>query len=146
MMFVLEQIIVKQDMSDSKIALTMLWLVMLANARGFIRFNLGMLMNEKNTERFIERTPVHEVAHLVVYEVYGRGGHGYEWRKVMDLLGATDIQRCHSYEMSSVGEENLIRYVCGCSVQHLVSKRKHNNILRGVTYFCKRCRKPLVRE
>lgn len=60
-----------------------------------------------NPERFLRRTTGHEVAHLVVFKLYGcsdRMGnrikpHGSEWLSVMMTLGISDNSARHNYDM-----------------------------------------------
>lgn len=70
-------------------------------SKNVIQFNLDIL--KYNTEAFLKRTPVHEVAHLVSYAVYGRigMGHGKVWKAVVTSLGGSS-ERCHSYDVSKV--------------------------------------------
>jgi SprT protein len=68
-----------------------------------IRFNPTLLF--ENPTRFIDRTPGHEVAHLLCRKKYGCNrevkSHGNEWRSIMWSLGL-DAKRCHTYNVAHV--------------------------------------------
>lgn len=118
-----------------------------------------ILLNE-NVERVVEQTVPHEVAHIVVYEVYGEAArmrsyngrrevapHGWEWQQVMRLFGK-EPDRCHEMDVSSIkklkngGRE--FHYKCNC-MTHTMSIVKHNRIsIKGYNYFCRRCKGKLV--
>lgn len=55
----------------------------------------------RNCQDFINRTPAHEVAHLVAYQVYGacatgKNGHGEQWKSICDLFSISN-GRYHNY-------------------------------------------------
>jgi predicted SprT family Zn-dependent metalloprotease len=70
-------------------------------AKNWIQLNPTLLF--ENPEKFLKRTPGHEVAHLATHAKYGFGKevtpHGHHWQSVMWALDAT---RCHSYDTSNV--------------------------------------------
>ena len=53
-----------------------------------IRYNLQLLA--ENEEKFLARTVPHEVAHLVVQQLFGPAArpHGREWKAMMAVFGA----------------------------------------------------------
>lgn len=110
-----------------------------------IRYNPEIASNQ--FDLFLDRTVVHEVAHHVVDQVITRRvrAHGREWKSVMRLLGATDIDRCHRYDMDGVKvkKQRRFSYHCGCRA-HELSTTRHNRSQRGVVYHCVSCRSPLV--
>jgi len=98
-------------------------------AAGFswtIRLHEGLL--NKYGQTFIDRTPVHELGHLIDYVInphnHLRAGkrdvHGADWRKVMKNIGATDFDRCHSFDISEFKKQTK-KYVwvgtCGCTME-----------------------------
>ena len=121
-----------------------------------------ILLNE-NVEEVINQTVPHEVAHIVVSEVYESQQmvrvdiwsmrmvrsvqpHGWEWQSVMRLFGL-DPERCHRMDVSTVRaiRNGGIEYVYKCScMEHKMSKIKHNRMQRGRGYTCRRCRAKLV--
>lgn len=113
-------------------------------SKNTIRFNLDIL--KYNTEAFLKRTPVHEVAHLVSYAVYGRigTGHGKVWKAVVASLGGIP-ERCHSYDVSKVVGIGY-KYNCSkCGKEYFLSKICHNKFLRGQRfYMCPVCKWQLV--
>ena len=114
-------------------------------------------------ERVVNQTVPHEVAHIVVAEVYESQNrvyvdpfsfrrqraiqpHGWEWQQVMRLFGL-EPDRCHDMDVSTVkairngGLEYV--YKCNC-MEHKVTKVKHNRMQRGLVYTCRRCRGKLA--
>lgn len=71
--------------------------------KNWIQLNPTLL--RENPEKFLTRTPPHEVAHLATHAKYGYGkevtAHGHHWRSVMWTLGL-DATRCHNYDTSNV--------------------------------------------
>ena len=70
-------------------------------SQNMIRLNPTLLF--ENGVKFVERTPGHEVAHLLCRAKYGAAAksHGSEWKSVMWTLGL-DSKRCHSFNVSNV--------------------------------------------
>lgn len=105
-------------------------------------------------EDYIESTVVHEFAHLVQRQHYPLSKpHGKEWKSVMLNLGV-EPSRCHSYDLvaalKSVGTKTTGRkvktysYKCACDTYELTVIR-HNRILKGTEYHCKKCKTALVK-
>lgn len=101
----------------------------------------------ENIEEFFNRTIPHEVAHLVVNELYPKAkqNHGPEFRLVMETYGA-DPKTYHSYNTDSVRKpKKLFVYTCACDGNLFkLSTRLHNSIegskqIRG----CRTCRTQL---
>lgn len=109
-----------------------------------IRYN-GQIAS-RQLDAFIKRTVVHEVAHHVVQCVWGAKAqpHGAEWRQVMELLGARDINRCHNYNLEGVQckQQRRFEYHCACRT-HALSSTRHNRVGTGTRYFCRACRQEL---
>lgn len=98
-----------------------------------IELNFALLLQEK--ENFISRTPGHEAAHLIAFQLYGGGikPHGIEWKSVMRVIGQ-DPSRCHNFEVKT----NYI-YICKCQ-KYYFSVRRHRSFLSGkMHYSCKNC-------
>jgi SprT protein len=78
----------------------------LCAGRAYYRENLIRLnpvLLQDNVEQFIERTPMHEAAHLLAFRKHGGNidPHGAEWRRVMWALGRP-ATRCHNYDVSTI--------------------------------------------
>lgn len=105
----------------------------------YIRYN--KLLLEQNGEAFLSQTLPHEVAHLVAYVLHGRSirPHGKEWKAVMEFFGA-DAVRCHNFSLDNHSVKKLRRftYACQCS-RHQLTSIRHNRILKGQRYLCRRC-------
>jgi len=113
----------------------------------YIRIN-PILLNE-NVEQIINQVVPHEVAHIVVFEVYNHEAqpHGYAWRRVMRLFGK-EPDRCHCMDVSTISlmKNKGVKYLykCGCGDGHSLTKLKHNRFQDGISYTCKKCRTKLV--
>ena len=107
-----------------------------------VSFNPVLLM--ENVDEFLARTVVHEVAHLIAWDVYLDKGHGAQWRRVMTRLGA-EPKRCHSYDVATVRKtRTTFEYKCNCKT-HYISTRMHNSILAGSTYSCRTCKSRITK-
>ncbi len=107
-----------------------------------IRLNPVLLAD--NPHAFFEEVIPHEVAHLVVFALWGRTApHGPEWRSVMQQVFGLPPRVTHSLDVSKVAGPRF-DYRCACR-RHSLSLRRHNKCRRGqVTYHCTRCGTPLL--
>ena len=108
-----------------------------------IRYNAALML--ANAEDFLSTTVPHEVAHLVAYAQYGLRirPHGPEWRSVMHFYGVAP-ERCHRYDLSDVSGRTLRQFDYHCSCRdHRLSSIRHNRVLSGRDYICRRCATPL---
>lgn len=103
---------------------------------------LNPILLQENGQAFIQQVVPHELAHLLVYQQFGRVlPHGKEWRMMMDVLGVPAEVR-HCFNVENV-QGSQFRYQCDCQI-HTLSIRRHNAISQGKrSYICKKCRKPL---
>lgn len=107
-----------------------------------LRFNATLL--QENVDHFILQTVPHEVAHLLVYQLYGRTKpHGNEWKNIMIGVFNRPPEVTHHYNVTNVEGKRYV-YRCGCQ-DHSLTVRRHNNIQRQkTTYICQRCRETLI--
>jgi len=63
------------------------------------RIDFNPVLLHGNLERFLARTPWHEVAHLISFRKYGRNirPHGDEWARIMWAFHKP-ATRCHTYD------------------------------------------------
>ncbi len=105
-----------------------------------IRINPTLLI--ENTEPFIDEVVPHELAHLLVYRVFGRKGiapHGSEWKWMMQHVLEVTASRTHNFSVSTVKSRSFT-YYCACSSTHELTIRRHNKIIRGENqYLCRKC-------
>lgn len=110
--------------------------------------NFNWVLLKENTDRFIETTVPHEVAHIVVCRLYKKGcrPHGREWKMVMRLFGITDPKRCHSYDTANCLRRKRTAYIysCKCGKEFSLGVIRHRKLEKGVKYTCKVCRTALV--
>ncbi len=113
----------------------------LVGRRGWIRYN-PWIFGKYFAENLSDTVP-HEVAHFIVYELYGTRGikpHGRQWRAVMDEFGA-DQGVTFNLDLEGIPQrqQRTHPYRCDCRV-HEVSSTRHNRVLQGVgEYRCRIC-------
>ncbi|MFC0308872.1 SprT family zinc-dependent metalloprotease [Gallibacterium trehalosifermentans] len=106
-----------------------------------IRLNPILLL--ENQQVFIDQVVPHELAHLLVYQQFGRvKPHGREWQMVMTQVFGVPAETKHQFAVQRV-QGKTFPYRCACQIHHLTIRR-HNNIMReGIEYFCKKCKTKL---
>jgi len=104
---------------------------------------LNERMLELHTERFIEETLPHEIAHSIVQQLCGPRAqpHGREWKAVMRLLGK-EPSRCHLMEAPpETRRQRRYPYTCACEGRtHQITATRHNKMRKGAKYVCGICR------
>ncbi|MDO4431216.1 MAG: SprT family zinc-dependent metalloprotease [Lonepinella koalarum] len=102
-----------------------------------IKMNRTLLL--ENPEEFIHQVVPHELAHLIVFQVFGKvKPHGKEWQAVMTEVFGLPADTCHQFDVQNVRGKTFA-YRCDCR-QHLLSIRRHNNIQKKrQQYVCKSC-------
>ncbi|WP_414827685.1 SprT family zinc-dependent metalloprotease [Alteromonas sp. H39] len=109
------------------------------------RINLNSALFMENRAAFFSEVIPHEISHLLVWQLYGRvKPHGKEWQHMMEQVFNTPASATHSFDLSPLNLKTF-RYRCGCDVIDL-SIRRHNKILKGQRYLCKRCNNYLTAE
>lgn len=101
-----------------------------------LRFNHFMF--QQNPVEFLNTVVPHEVAHIIVYQIYGTSvrPHGKEWQAVMRKVYQLPPNRTHAFEVPPLKSSYL--YSCACR-QHEFTKRRHSSAQKGVEYICKEC-------
>ncbi len=112
-----------------------------------IRFNPQAFSLEFD-QHLMETVP-HEVSHYVVYRLFGHRNikpHGKEWQNVMIALGKTP-RVSGGYSVDGLSTRKFVThpYRCACQSHQLTSIR-HNRVLKGKYYLCRKCRHPLRPE
>ena len=107
-----------------------------------IKFNRTLLL--ENSDEFIRQVVPHELAHLIVYQVFGRvKPHGQEWQAMMTQLFNLPADTCHQFDVESV-QGKMFAYQCEC-LTHYLTIRRHNRIQRDkIAYLCRKCQGKLV--
>lgn len=108
--------------------------------RNEVRFNPILL--EENGQEFVNQVVPHELAHIIVYQQFGRvAPHGKEWKMVMETVLGVPAETYHCFDTASVAKQ--FPYRCACQI-HYLSVRRHNAIQANKrSYFCKKCKSPL---
>ncbi|WP_448906671.1 SprT family zinc-dependent metalloprotease [Haemophilus parahaemolyticus] len=101
-----------------------------------IRLNPVLLV--ENGATFIQQVVPHELAHLLVYQQFGRvQPHGKEWKMMMEQVLGVPAHIYHKFSTMSVAKQ--FSYQCDCQT-HLLSVRRHNAIQRNQhNYICRNC-------
>ncbi|ABR74207.1 SprT family protein [Actinobacillus succinogenes] len=103
-----------------------------------IKFNRTLLL--ENPSEFVNQVVPHELAHLIVYQLFGRvKPHGKEWQAVMTNVFQLPAETYHQFDVKSV-QGKTFAYRCGCRI-HQLSVRRHNKIQRErAVYLCQYCK------
>lgn len=106
-----------------------------------IRLNPVLLA--ENGQAFIRQVVPHELAHLLVFQQFGRVlPHGKEWKMVMEQVLKVPSEIYHRFDTQNVSGATF-RYTCGCQI-HALSIRRHNAVLRQHRqYVCRICKQTL---
>lgn len=105
--------------------------------RNEVRFNPVLL--QENGLDFVNQVVPHELAHILVYQLFGRvQPHGKEWKMMMETVLGVPAETYHCFDTASVTKQ--FAYKCDCQI-HQLSVRRHNAIVRdGKVYLCKKCK------
>lgn len=106
-------------------------------SRNLLRFN--QYMYQHNRDDFLRQTVPHEVAHLLVYQLYGGSvrPHGQQWQRIMREVFGLPARRCHNYAVQP-GWKTRYLYRCNCR-QHEFTGQRHACAKRGRQYSCRSC-------
>lgn len=108
------------------------------------RINFHPLLLRDNSDAFMRDVIPHEISHLLVWQLYGKvRPHGSEWQAMMIDVFASNPSATHRFDTSALGAAEFA-YRCGCDTV-MLSQRRHNTVLRGGQYRCRRCREVLIR-
>lgn len=100
--------------------------------------HLNPVLLLENQHAFIEQVIPHELAHLLVFQRFGKvPPHGKEWRWMMEAVLQVPAKRTHSFSVSSISQ--TFPYYCCCQ-QHQLTLRRHHRILRKQSHYqCRQC-------
>lgn len=108
--------------------------------RNEVRFNPVLL--QENGLKFISQVVPHELAHILVYQHFGRvRSHGKEWKMMMETVFGVPAEIYHCFDTQNVQQQ--FTYQCSCQT-HQLSIRRHNAVMRDKrSYICRLCKTPL---
>ncbi len=108
------------------------------------QIRLNPVLFVQNEQAFIDDVVPHEVAHLLVFQRYGKvRPHGAEWQFMMEQVLGVPASTRHQFDVSAVSGKTF-EYRCGCDV-HQLTVRRHNKVLRKqASYRCRQCGQVLV--
>lgn len=106
--------------------------------RCHIRLNARLLA--EHPRQMLEETVPHEVAHVVVFRIYGRSvrPHGPEWRALMQAFGV-EATACHTLPAEPSRRLKRYRYVCACDEPAWLTSIRHKRAQAGTRYMCRLC-------
>lgn len=109
--------------------------------RNLIKINPILFVN--NRDDFFQQVIPHEIAHLITFELYGHKvrPHGKEWQRIMTDVFKRPALTTHQLDITEVTGKQF-NYRCSCTT-HLLTIRRHNKVLKGSKYLCKRCQSTL---
>ncbi|OOS02725.1 SprT family protein [[Haemophilus] felis] len=105
--------------------------------QNLIKLNRTLLL--ENPQDFIQQVVPHELAHLIVFQQFGRvKPHGKEWQSVMKNIFHLPAEIYHCFGLATVNPSH-IPYQCACQT-HYLSPRRHQKVVKHrVVYLCKQC-------
>lgn len=107
------------------------------------RINLNGPLFMANQRAFLDEVVPHEVSHLLVWQLYGRvKPHGRQWQYMMETVFTVPATTTHQFDLAPM-DIATFPYECQCGLVQL-SVRRHNKVLRGQRYVCRRCNTSLV--
>lgn len=109
-----------------------------------VRINDALL--QSHPQEMLAETVPHEVAHVVIYRLYGRRAkpHGKEWKALMRALGVEPVA-CHALPTEPVRQLKRYRYACACDEPAWLTSIRHRRAQQGTDYLCRRCGQKLTR-
>lgn len=109
------------------------------------RINFNPVLLEHNLDAYLKDVIPHEIAHLLVYQLYGRvKPHGEEWQAMMENVFKRPAKTTHNLDLGPL-KLKTFDYECDCRTIAL-SARRHNSITQKKrTYICRDCNAPLRR-
>ena len=112
---------------------------------GKIKMNKRLFRTTVGINEF-KNTFSHELSHIVANFLKGRQcGHNRYWQSVHKSLEGNG-KRCHDYDVNHLKpKRKTYTYTCGCNTFELSSVR-HNKILKGAKYSCKKCKQTIFRQ
>lgn len=103
------------------------------------RINFNPVLFIHNADAFIDNVIPHEICHLLTYQIFGRvKPHGIEWQMLMRDLYNAEPSTTHTFDLTALNLKTFT-YHCLCGEVPLTIRR-HNKILKGTQYRCKRCK------
>ena len=112
------------------------------NSSNVITLNSNYLKS-KDWKSFLDRTPLHELAHAIAWQIYFAHGHNSIWKSICRSLGISD-SRCHNFatpEIENANKYKRKRYEAHCDcMKHIITSVKYNRMKRGIKYICVKCR------
>lgn len=99
---------------------------------------------EQNQDYYMSNVIPHELAHLVVFQYFGRvKPHGKEWQHIMQSVFDISASVTHTLDVEKAGVR-MFEYQCACAVVKL-SLVRHNKVVRAKQqYICRKCQQTLT--
>ena len=106
--------------------------------------NINPILFGQNPDYFLSHIIAHELAHILVYQLYGLKvkPHGLEWKKVMLEVFSLPPKVTHSLDVSDVAMREIL-YQCACQTVGLSLIRHNRVIQKKQVYICRKCKQTL---
>jgi len=109
---------------------------------GVMFFRINLELAKANLEEYLNQVVPHEFCHYIVRLRHPQRPrpHGHEWKFYMRTIFNLTPDRCHKMDVSACSRRQArdYKYSCGCQTFNL-TKLRHQKIMNGRRYFCKRC-------
>jgi len=95
------------------------------------------LLSENESE--LIPTFLHEVAHLIDFQIRGKSNHDYHWKSILTDMGEKD-DRCHNMDVSNLKNKvQKFEVYCNCKTWQF-TKNRITKMNRGMSYGCPKCK------
>lgn len=138
------------DSNDIASKVTIEWSNRMTRARGMAYFNRNhlkfsvVLMGRSSLDEQ-KQCCVHEYLHLVAFHKHKDNGHGFWWKRLMNMCGF-EARRCHNIDRTGIARTKIkIELKCSCRT-HQVTQTIIKRIKSGKIYRCLYCKNNLSIE
>jgi SprT protein len=109
---------------------------------------LNPILYSQNPDYFLSHIIAHELAHILVYQLYGLRvkPHGIEWKKIMLDVFKLPPKVTHTLDIShaKIPAVRTIQYQCDCGSVRLSIIRHNKVVKKHQAYVCRKCKKVLL--
>lgn len=110
----------------------------------YIKLSKYAYENKTDTKAF-RNTVIHELAHVAERVIFYRFSHSADWAGIMRVCGENASRFVTTEKKDEIGyvrppKRTMTKYVhkCAGGCSHTLSGQKHNKLLRGTVYTCRK--------
>lgn len=118
----------------------------------YIKLSKYAFEGKTDTAAFVN-TVVHELAHIAESVIFNKFSHSHRWEQLMRDMGEVPsrfvtIDKKAELDYVRPARRVMVKYVHKCEggCEHHLSGQKHNKVLRGVTYVCRKTKTPVTKS